>query len=70
MKPEKKALELKENEKVIFELMKANTRLELGALKIEAALSGKQWDKGMKALSKLGLVKVEVDGDAKVCVLV
>jgi len=69
MKPEKKALELKDNEKVIFELMKTNERMELGALKTEAALSGKQWDKGMKALSKLGLIKVDVDGDVKTCVL-
>jgi lysyl-tRNA synthetase class 2 len=69
MKPEKKALELKDNEKVIFELMKTAERMELGALKTAAELSGKQWDKGMKALSKLGLLKVEVDGDAKVVVL-
>jgi lysyl-tRNA synthetase class 2 len=69
MKPEKKALELKDNEKVIFELMKSNKRMDLGALKTEAALSGKQWDKGMKALSKLGLLKVEIEGDAKTCVL-
>ena len=68
MKPEKKALELKDNEKVIFELMKKAERMELGALKSEAGLSGKQWDKGMKGLSKLGLLKVEVDGDAKFCV--
>ncbi|NQX97008.1 MAG: lysine--tRNA ligase [Flavobacteriales bacterium] len=69
MKPEKKALELKDNEKVIFEIMKSNERMDLGELKSAAALSGKQWDKGMKALSKLGLLKVEVDGDAKFCVL-
>ncbi|MDG1477006.1 MAG: lysine--tRNA ligase [Vicingaceae bacterium] len=69
MKPEKKALELKDNEKVIFDIMKSNERMDLGALKTEAALSGKKWDKGMKALSKLGLVKVEVDGDAKTCIL-
>ena len=70
MKPEKKALELKDNEKVIFDIMKSNERMELGALKTESELSGKQWDKGMKALSKLGLLKIEVDGDAKVCLLV
>ena len=69
MKPEKKSIELKDNEKVIFNILKANNKMELGALKTEAALSGKQWDKGMKALSKLGLTKVEVDGDAKYCVL-
>jgi lysyl-tRNA synthetase class 2 len=69
MKPEKKTLELKDNEKVIFELMKSAERMELGTLKAAAELSGKQWDKGMKALSKLGILKVEVDGDAKVVVL-
>ena len=69
MKPEKKALELKDNEKVIFELMKTAERMELGALKTESALSGKQWDKGMKALSKLGLLKVEVEGNTKTVVL-
>ena len=69
MKPEKKALELKDNEKVIFEIMKSNERMDLGELKSAAGLSGKQWDKGMKALSKLGLLKVEVDGNAKFCVL-
>jgi len=70
MKPEKKALELKNNEKVIFDIMKSNERMELGALKTESELSGKQWDKGMKALSKLGLLKIEVDEDVKVCLLV
>jgi lysyl-tRNA synthetase class 2 len=69
MKPEKKALELSDVEKTIFDLLKANNRTELGALKVAAALSGKQWDKGMKGLSKLGLTKVEVDGDAKFCYL-
>ena len=68
MKPEKKAIELKDNEKVIFNIMKTNKRMEIGALKTEAALSGKQWDKGMKGLSKMGLLKVEANGDAKMVV--
>jgi lysyl-tRNA synthetase class 2 len=69
MKTEKKAVELSEAENTIFEILKANNKMELGALKSAAGLSGKQWDKGMKGLSKHGMVKVEVDGDAKVCVL-
>jgi lysyl-tRNA synthetase class 2 len=69
MKTEKKAVELSEAEKTIFEILKANNKMELGALKSAAGLSGKQWDKGMKGLSKHGMVKVEVDGEAKVCVL-
>lgn len=69
MKPEKKALELSDAEKTIFELMKKAERMELGELKSAVGLSGKQWDKGMKGLNKQGLVKVEVDGESKVCVL-
>ena len=69
MKPEKKALELTEAEKTIFELMKKAERMQLGELKTAAGLSGKKWDKGMKGLNKQGLIKVEVDGESKVCVL-
>jgi lysyl-tRNA synthetase class 2 len=69
MKPEKKSIELSDAEKTIFNILKTNNKMELGALKLEADLSGKQWDKGMKGLSKLGMTKVEVDGDAKFCVL-
>ena len=69
MKPEKKAVELSDAEKTIFEILKKSERMELGTLKNEAGLSGKQWDKGMKGLNKHGLVKVEVEGDTKVCVL-
>lgn len=69
MKPEKKALELSDSEKTIFELVKKAERIDLGELKSAAGLSGKQWDKGMKGLNKQGLIKVEVDGDSKICVL-
>jgi len=70
MKPEKKELPLSDAEKTILNIMKANNKMELGALKNQAGLSGKQWDKGMKGLSKQGLIKVEVDGDTKVCLLI
>jgi len=69
MKPEKKEVPLSDAEKIILNILKTNKKMELGALKAKAALSGKQWDKGMKGLSKLGIAKVEVDGDAKICVL-
>lgn len=69
MKPEVKKVELSDSEKVIFELLKSESPIELSALKEKAALSNKQWDKGMKGLSKLGLSKVEVNGDAKMVVL-
>ncbi|WP_431159016.1 lysine--tRNA ligase [Winogradskyella poriferorum] len=59
MKPEKKKLELSDNEKAIFDILKSEKRMDLGALKSQSGLSNKGWDKGMKGLSKLGLTKVE-----------
>ena len=58
MKPEKKAIELSENEKVIFELLKKQSPLVLSDLKTQSGLSNKGWDKGMKGLTKQGLAKV------------
>lgn len=69
MKPEKKAVELSEAEKAIITILKSNNRQDIVALKNTAALSGKQWDKAMKSLNQYGLIKVEVNGDEKVCVL-
>ena len=69
MKPEKKAIELSDVEKAIIEFLKINNRIEIGALKSTTALSGKQWDKAMKTLNQHGLIKVEVSGETKVCVL-
>lgn len=69
MKPEKKEVPLSDAEKIILNLLKVNNKIELGALKTDTGLSGKQWDKGIKDLSKQGLVKVEVEVDAKVYVL-
>ncbi|WP_405222587.1 lysine--tRNA ligase [Dokdonia sp. Asnod1-B02] len=58
MKPEKKALDLNENEKAIYDLLKEESPQELGALKAAAGLSNKGWDKGLKGLTKLGAAKV------------
>ena len=66
MRPEskQKKLELAENEKAIFEVIKAQKSMELTALKNSVSqLSNKQWDKGMKALTKMGLVKVTKTDD-------
>jgi len=59
MKPEKKKIELSDNEKAIFDILKSEKRMDLSALKSQSGLSNKGWDKGMKGLSKLGLTKVE-----------
>lgn len=65
MKPEKKQLELSDDEKVIAELLKTSSQLAIDVLKTQAGLSGKKWDAAMKGLSKHGLIKVTVDGDSK-----
>lgn len=58
MKPEKTALDLNENEKTIYDLLKKESPQELSALKTAAGLSNKGWDKGIKGLTKLGAAKV------------
>ena len=59
MRPEKKQIELTDEEKAIMDILKADVEMPLPELKSRAALSGKKWDKSTKNLSKLGLLTVE-----------
>ena len=59
MRPEKKAVELTEEEKVIVGLLKQSNPILLSSLKEQAGLSNKKWDVSLKGLSKKGLTKVE-----------
>ncbi|MGC6437475.1 MAG: lysine--tRNA ligase [Flavobacteriaceae bacterium] len=58
MKPEKKALALSDNEKIIFDILKTTPNILLADLKSQTGLSNKGWDKGIKGLTKQGLAKV------------
>lgn len=58
MKPEKRIPEITEDEKIIMDLLKANSPMDLNSLKEQTALSGKKWDLAIKSLSKHQLVKV------------
>ncbi|MDP5229962.1 MAG: lysine--tRNA ligase [Cellulophaga sp.] len=58
MRPEKKPVELSENEKVIFDILKKEKEMSLNALKEASGLSNKAWDKSIKALNKIGVTKV------------
>jgi lysyl-tRNA synthetase, class II len=69
MRPEKKQVELTEDEKLIIGLLKAENNQPLSQLKDKSALSGKKWDAAMKGLSKHGLTKVAVEGESKTVVL-
>ena len=67
MKPEEKPLQLTESEKIIFNILKEDKKVELKHLKTQTKLSNNQWDKGMKGLSKKGLTTVENIEDVKYC---
>jgi len=59
MRPEKKKVELTEEEKTIVDILKPQGEMSLADLKDKAGLSGKKWDKSTKSLSKHGLIKIE-----------
>jgi lysyl-tRNA synthetase class 2 len=58
MRPEKKQIELTEDEKAILELLKANEGITIGELKEKTGMSGKKWDAASKGITKQGLMKV------------
>lgn len=59
MKPEKKAVSLSEEEKLIIAILKKESPLELEQLKQQSELSNKKWDNAIKGLTKNGIAKVE-----------
>lgn len=60
MKPEPKgpAVELNEDEQLVFGLLQKAVKTELATLKAAADLSNKKWDKAIKGLTKAKLAKV------------
>lgn len=63
MKPEKKKVELTEEEKIVFDLLKAQSPVELTDLKGKTGLSNKKWDTAIKGLTKNKLAKVTKTDD-------
>ncbi|MFC4738911.1 lysine--tRNA ligase [Flavobacterium ponti] len=67
MRPEKKQVELSEEEKMIIDLLTKNENaMDLAELKTKAALSGKKWDAAMKGLAKHNMTSVRVEGESKI----
>ncbi|MDP3359522.1 MAG: lysine--tRNA ligase [Lutibacter sp.] len=58
MRPEKKAIEMSEDEKAIFNILKANSPILLNDLKMQSGFSNKKWDKTIKDLTKRNLAKI------------
>ncbi|MGB5556288.1 MAG: lysine--tRNA ligase [Flavobacteriaceae bacterium] len=58
MRPERKAVELSDEAKIVFDLLKKLKNVDLNDLKTQSQLSNKKWDKVMKELTKNSLAKV------------
>ena len=59
MKPEKKPVAITEESKAVLEMLKKEQRMELDALKQQAGLSNKKWDKSIKELTRNKLASVD-----------
>jgi lysyl-tRNA synthetase, class II len=63
MRPEKKQVEMTEEEKLIFDLVEKNHPVALVEIKSQAGLSGKKWDVSMKGLTQKGVLSVKKEGE-------
>ena len=64
MKPEKKLnIELNEEEKLVFSIIKKNGKIKLNDLKSRSKLSNTKWDKTIKSLTRNKLATVEKNND-------
>jgi lysyl-tRNA synthetase class 2 len=70
MRPEKKAIEMSEEEKEIYKILKSNSPIDLTTLKTQSGLSNKKWDKAIKGLAKINLAKVNKTEEGLFVVLV
>ena len=63
MKPEVRQVAMSDDEKVIINILKVNSPIELNELKTQSGLSNKKWDKTIKGLTKNGIAKVNKTED-------
>lgn len=65
MKPERKAptVELDDDEKAVFEIIRKEVKIDLNLLKERSGLSNKKWDKTIKHLTKNNLAEVTKTDD-------
>ncbi len=64
MRPERKKIEMTEDEKTIFSILKSNSPIALDDIKSQSGLSNKKWDKAIKGLTSSKVAKVDnVNGE-------
>src|SRR5690554_2311353 len=67
MRPERRKVEMTDDEKTIFSILKSNSPIALEEIKPQSGLSNKKWDKAIKGLTASKIAKVEnTDGTLKV----
>lgn len=59
MRPERKKVEMTEDEKSIYSILKSKSPIGLEEIKTESGLSNKKWDKAIKGLTSSKTAKVE-----------
>ena len=64
MKPEKKQVELTEEEKAVHQLLKNDKIYDLNDIKNRSGLSNKKWDKALKGLRKHKMIEVFKEDDS------
>ena len=63
MRPEKKQVEMSDEEKAVFTILKSNSPIDLNNLKVQSGLSNKKWDKTIKGLTNKAIAKVVKNDD-------
>ena len=63
MRPERKEVELSEDEKLILDLLKKDNKLPLEDLKAKTEFSNKKWDKAIKGLTAKKVATVSKEGE-------
>ncbi len=63
MKPEKKAPEMSEDEKIVYDIVEKSGTQALGDVKEKTGFSGKKWDATIKGLTAKGILKVNKTDD-------
>ncbi|MGB3605892.1 MAG: lysine--tRNA ligase [Psychroserpens sp.] len=63
MRPERKQVEMSEEEKAVFAILKPNAPMALNDLKLQSGLSNKKWDKTIKGLTAKNVAKVSKIND-------
>lgn len=64
MRPERKKVEMSDDEKLVFGLLPADSSIDLNDLKNQSGLSNKKWDKATKGLRSSKLIRIEKEGDS------